>query len=129
VYDGGVNERNHSREAKRVKIDAFVKVSGADREFVFRTRDLSKSGLFLYTKVAHIYPFKVGSTLTIELYDYDQFITCKVVVVRVVEPSSAEADHYPTGFGVRIVNMEDENRDLLERLIGKLSDGGAADLY
>ena len=123
-----MDERNNSREAKRVKIDAFVKVSGADREFVFRTRDLSKSGLFLYTKVAHIYPFKVGSTLTIELYDYDQFITCKVVVVRVVEPSSAEADHYPTGFGVRIVNLEDENRELLDRLIGRISETGA-DLY
>lgn len=127
-YDGAVIDRKNSREAKRVKIDAFVKVSGADREFVFRTRDLSNTGLFLYTKVAHIYPFKVGSTLTIELYDYDQFITCKVVVVRVVEPSSAEADHYPTGFGVRIVGMEDENRNLLSKLIGRISETGS-DLY
>jgi hypothetical protein len=115
----------NKREAKRVKVDAFVKVSGADREFVFRTRDLSKNGLFLYTKVAHIYPFKVGSTLTLELYDYDQFVTCKVVVVRVVEPSSAEADKYPTGFGVRIVDIDDGNRGLLQALIDRVSESGS----
>jgi hypothetical protein len=114
----------NKRDAKRVKVDAFVKVSGADREFVFRTRDLSKNGLFLYTKVAHIYPFKVGSTLTLELYDYDQFVTCKVVVVRVVEPSSAEADKYPTGFGVRIVNIDDSNRGFLDALIARVSKAG-----
>ena len=58
-----------SRGAERVKVDAFVKVVGADREYVFRTRDLSKDGLFLYTKVAHAYPFKPGSRLDLELYD------------------------------------------------------------
>ena len=114
-----------TREAKRVKIDAFVKVSGADREFVFRTRDLSRNGLFLYTKVAHIYPFKVGSTLNLELYDYDQFIICKVVVVRVVEPASAEADRYPTGFGVRIVTMDDAERARLTTLIERISETGS----
>jgi len=35
-----------------------VKVRGAgNKEFVFRTRDLSESGLFLYTRVGHAYPF------------------------------------------------------------------------
>ena len=121
MSDGSTN----LREAKRVKIDAFVKVSGADREFVFRTRDLSRNGLFLYTKVAHIYPFKVGSTLTLELYDYDQFISCKVVVVRVVEPSSAEADRYPTGFGVRIVSMDEAERAQLTQLIERISETGS----
>ena len=113
-----------SRADQRVKVDAFVKVSGADREFVFRTRDLSQSGLFLYTKVAHIYPFKVGSTLTLELYDYDQFVSCKVVVVRVVEPGSAESDRYPTGFGVRIVSIDDDNSGRLSGLIDRASASG-----
>lgn len=121
-----MSERRETREDQRVKVDAFVKVSGADREFVFRTRDLSKNGLFLYTKVAHIYPFKVGSTLTLELYDYDEFVACKVVVVRVVEPGSAESDRYPTGFGVRIVDMDGGNRERLEGLIQRLSEGEGA---
>lgn len=117
-------DRPNQRSEQRVRVDAFVKVSGAEREFVFRTRDVSRSGLFLYTKVAHIYPFKVGTTLNLELYDYDQFVTTKVVVVRVVEPGSAEADRYPTGFGVRIVGIDDANRERLAALLQRLADGG-----
>jgi len=116
-----------NRGAERVKIDAFVKVSGAEREFVFRTRDLSKNGVFLYTKVAHLYPFKVGSTLTLELYDYDKYVTCKVVVARVVEPGSAESDHYPTGFGVQIVEIRDEDRAHLTSMMSRAQTG--KDLY
>ena len=118
-----VTRGNETRSAERVKVEAFVKVSGGDKEFVFRTRDLSKTGVFLYTRVAHIYPFKVGSTLTLELYDYDQFVTAKVVVVRVVEPNSAEADRYPTGFGVRIIEMDEGNRERLMKMLSEASDG------
>jgi hypothetical protein len=123
VYNDGVAADKETRESPRVKVDAFVKVSGADKEFVFRTRDLSKTGVFLYTRVAHIYPFKVGSTLTLELYDYDEFVTAKVVVVRVVEPNSAEADKYPTGFGVRIIQIDAGNKTKLERMLAAASDG------
>ena len=74
-----------------MRVDAFVKVHGVDgQELVFRTRDLSAHGLFLYTRVARAYPFKVGSTLALELYDYDQTVSVKVVVVRIVD--CAEAD-------------------------------------
>jgi hypothetical protein len=118
-------DRPNLRDGQRVKVDAFVKVTGAEREFVFRTRDVSRSGLFLYTKVAHIYPFKVGTTLNLELYDYDQFVSARVVVVRVVEPSSAEADHYPTGFGVRIVSIDETNRERLAGLLQRLAEGGS----
>ena len=59
--------RSHERSAERVRVDAFVKVHGADgQDLVFRTRDLSSTGLFLYTKVARAYPFKVGSTLSLD---------------------------------------------------------------
>ena len=116
---------SQKRDAERVNVEAFVKVSGAgDQEFVFRTRDLSASGLFLYTRVSHIYPFKIGSTLQLELYDYDEFVTCKVVVVRVVEPGSAESDRYPTGFGVRIVDCDDQSRALLDRMIARIKEQG-----
>ena len=113
------------REAERVKVEAFVKVSGegGDHEYVFRTRDLSASGLFLYTRVAHIYPFRIGSTLQLELYDYDEAVTCKVVVVRVVEPGSAESDRYPTGFGVRIIQCDDVSRGRLQTMLTRARDG------
>jgi len=109
----------NNRDAERVKVEAFVKVSDGDthQEYVFRTRDLSINGLFLYTRVAHIYPFKIGSTLQLELYDYDVNMTCTVVVARVVEPGSAESDHYPTGFGVRIIQCDDANRVQLAAMI------------
>ena len=77
-------------EFPRVAIDAFVRVLGPDqegREYVFRTRDLSPGGLFLYTRVGHLYPFRVGAALSVELYDFDRAVDFKAVVVRVVEPA------------------------------------------
>lgn len=112
------------RAAERVRVDAFVKVHGADgQELVFRTRDLSAHGLFLYTKVARAYPFRVGSTLQLELYDYDQQVVCKVVVVRVVEPGSPENTRFPTGFGVRIVDCDDASRRALSTMIQRVKAG------
>ena len=112
------------RSAERVRVDAFVKVHGeGGQELVFRTRDLSAHGLFLYTKVARVYPFKVGSTLALELYDYDQAVHVKVVVTRVVEPESAEAASYPTGFGVQIVDASPESRAALGRMIDRIKAG------
>jgi len=112
------------RSAERVRVDAFVKVHGADgQELVFRTRDLSEHGLFLYTKVARAYPFKVGSTLALELYDFDEAVECKVVVVRIVESGTTESSTYPTGFGVRIVECSDDARVRLDHMIGRIKAG------
>jgi PilZ domain len=112
------------RAAERVRVDAFVKIHGADgQELVFRTRDLSAHGLFLYTRVARAYPFKVGSTLALELYDYDQQVTCKVVVVRVVEQGSPESETAPTGFGVKIVDCDDASRIALATMIDRIKSG------
>jgi hypothetical protein len=113
------------RDGERVQVDAFVKAAAGGHELVFRARDLSRSGLFLYTRVAHSYPFRHGSRLHIELYDYDQAITLDVVVARVVEPGSPEAESFPTGFGVRIIDIDDPNRRRLESLIERIRTGGA----
>lgn len=117
------------RAAERVRVDAFVKVhsdepDGEAQELVFRTRDLSTHGLFLYTKVARAYPFKVGSTLALELYDYDQHVRCKVVVVRVVEPASAESATFPTGFGVKIVELSEDDRLTINLMIARVKSVG-----
>lgn len=115
------------RSAERVRVDAFVKVHGAGgQELVFRTRDLSEQGLFLYTKVARSYPFKVGSTLELELYDYDEAVVVKVVVVRVVAPGTAEAADYPTGFGVRIIECNEAQHRALVQMIQRIK---AGDVY
>lgn len=112
------------RSAERVRVDAFVKVHGVDgQELVFRTRDLSEHGLFLYTRVARAYPFKLGQALSLELYGYDETVRCKVVVVRVVEPNSVESETYPTGFGVRIVEADPAERHLLTTMIDRIKAG------
>ena len=119
---------SHERSAERVRVDAFVKVQGAGgQELVFRTRDLSEHGLFLYTKVARAYPFKVGSTLELELYDHDGQVSCKCVVARVVEPGSDESASYPSGFGVRIVDCGDDARAALRAMIVRIRAQG--DVY
>jgi hypothetical protein len=125
-YDRVVSDVENKRGDDRVKVDAFVKVSGeSDREYVFRTRDLSAKGLFLYTKVTHIYPIEVGDRLTLELYDYEDAIVCTVVVARVVEPSSDESEDFPTGFGVKVSEITEENSARLDALIGRIQEGHA----
>lgn len=120
--------RSHERSAERVRVDAFVKVHGeTGQELVFRTRDLSEHGLFLYTRVARAYPFKVGSTLQLDLYDHDDQVSCKCVVVRVVEPGTAESEAYPSGFGLRIVECNADARNVLRAMIARVKAQG--DVY
>ncbi|MEM9490187.1 MAG: PilZ domain-containing protein, partial [Myxococcota bacterium] len=106
-----------NRTAERIRIDAIVKVLSTGREFVFRTRDLSAKGLFLYTEVAMSYPFGVGSELTIELYAQEESTDFRAVVVRLVEPNTDEAKRYPTGFGLRITDIDDTNRARLRAMV------------
>jgi hypothetical protein len=82
-------------------------------------------GRSIRERVAQSYPFKLGSRLHIELFDYDQAISLEVVVARVVEPGSPESDRFPTGFGVRIVDPDDANRARLESLIERIRSGNA----
>ena len=115
-----------SRSAERVSVDAFVKVNADGNELVFRTRDVSEQGVFLYTKVTRAYPIRVGSTLDLELFGYDQTVRCKAVVARVVDPGSVEAEQFPTGFGVRILEADEAARTALAALIARIKlDGGA----
>jgi len=121
--DRGRTGPGKDRIHPRVAVDAFVRVLGGEREFVFRTRDLSQGGLFLYTRVGHLYPFKEGTALSIELYDYDQAVDFKAVVVRIVESSSSEAERFPAGFGVKIVEIDEQNRLRLDELISRAQRG------
>ncbi|MCG8418034.1 MAG: PilZ domain-containing protein [Proteobacteria bacterium] len=105
-----------NRAAKQLRVDAIVEVLGTGREFVFRTRDISCKGLFLYTQVAKSYPFGVGSELTLELYDRKDTASCRAVVVRVVQPSSPEAKNYPTGFGLRVTRIDEGNQRALKSM-------------
>jgi len=116
------------REHPRVTVDAFVRVlepdsGGTAREFVFRVRDLSEGGMFLYTKVGHLYPFQADTPLTVELFDYDQAVELRAVVVRLVQPDSEEAEQFPLGFGIKIVEIDEGNRGRLAKLIERAKAG------
>ncbi len=123
------------RQHPRVAVDAFVRILGprtegsapataADaREFVLRTRDLSEGGLFLYTKAWRLYPFEIGTPLDIVLYDFDQTVSLRAVVARIVEENSPEALQFPVGFGVRIAEIDSVNRARLQSLIERLTRG------
>ena len=50
----------------------------------------------------------------VELYDFDRAVDFKAMVVRVVEAGSPEAERFPMGFGVRIMEIDDANRTRLE---------------
>jgi hypothetical protein len=105
------------RAAERVRVEAVVKIQ--DNEVIFHTRDLSEQGLFLFTKIASAYAFKVGSTLELELFDDTKQLTCTVVVVRIVEPNTAEAATFPTGFGVKITEITDDARAQIRQMVAR----------
>ncbi len=111
------------RQHPRVTVDAFVRVLGGEREFVFRTRDLSQGGLFLFTRVGHLYPFEEGTALNIELYDYDQAVDFRAVVVRIVKDGSIEGERFPAGFGIKIVEIDEANRKRLDAVIARAQRG------
>jgi hypothetical protein len=124
MADDGANTREHPRFA----VDAFVRVlplgeTGADKEYVFRVRDLSAGGLFLYTRVGHLYPFFVGTALQVALHDFNCAVEFRGVVARVVAHGSSEAERYPSGFGVRIIAIDDENKRRLQELLDKVRRG------
>ena len=108
-----------ARAHLRVPIDVFVRVVGADRDYAFRTRDLSTAGLFLYTRVGHLYPFDVGIEVAIELHDSDRVIALRGEVVRIVQPGTTEAEQYPSGFAVRLQEPGPDESDALTALISR----------
>ena len=109
------NERAHAR----AKIDAFVRVVGADREYAFRTRDLSEGGVFLYTRVGHLYPFAVGAEVAIELQAGERVVSLRGMIARIVEPSAPEASAYPSGFALKLIDLDDAQRADLRALLAQ----------
>ena len=100
---------------------------GADREYAFRTRDLSEGGLFLHTRVGHLYPLSVGSDVAIELHHTDgkgqeTVMALRGIVVRVVQVASPESDRYPAGFGVRLNPLSPKERSILLDILRGLGD-------
>jgi hypothetical protein len=116
---GGLLGRGSGQERafRRVGIEAFARARDADREFAFRTRDVSEGGLFLCTRVGHLYPFAVGDELELELHHGGRAVCLRGTVVRAVAGGSPEALRYPQGFGIAFKAPELAERTLLSELI------------
>jgi ubiquinone biosynthesis protein len=105
------------RGARRLDVDALVEGTRAGRRYLFRTRDLSTSGLYIYTPIGHVYPFAVGEELAVELRHRDTTLRCQVIIARVIVEGTDEAYRFPPGFGCRFVHLDDAARATLERLL------------
>ena len=123
-YDAAVADAVNTRVHPRVPVEAVVKVAGGNREYALHTRDLSQSGLFLYTRLGAIYPFRIGTTLDLELLDEEGVVHCRAVVARVVKDGTEEARLYPTGFAVRIVEMSERDRERLRVIVERAGQPG-----
>ena len=114
------------RAVERVAVEAFVIVIGERaEEWVFRTRDVSEQGLFLFTRVARTYPLRLGQTVQLELHDYAEPLRLRAIVARIVESGSTESHGYPTGLGLRIVDADSLTRDRLRSLVTNAKRDGA----
>lgn len=101
----------------------YLKSIGTQNSFKFMTKDLSATGAFVLCQNFHSYPFQTQSTILdafVELLDPD---TGKVTglnflakIARVVEAHGEGATHI-SGFGVRIVQMDFRERQILEQFI------------
>ncbi len=91
----GGGDLQNNRAHERVSIDAFVRIIGHDREYVFRTRDLSEGGMFLHTRVGHLYPFAVGSEVAIEVQASARVLSLTGVVTRISTQGFALRVHPP----------------------------------
>ncbi len=109
------------RTAERVSIDSMVLVRSVAADRVFRTRDVSTTGCFIFTKVTNGAPFEVGQAVELQLTGSldgrGVSIRCQGAIARAVEPGSAEAQAFPTGLGVRITSCDAADRVQLERLL------------
>lgn len=102
-----------TRAYLRVPIDVFVRVVGADRDYPFRTRDVSEGGIFLNTRVGHLYPFNLGDELTIELHDDTAVVTLDGAIVRV----DRDGTEGQAGFAIRLHGLGDTQRAALRTLL------------
>ena len=114
---GKTTENN--RAFVRVAVDAFVRVLGHDREYVFRTRDLSEGDLFLHTRVGHLYPFAIGSEVAIEIQEGEHVASVNGVVVRISPSTSTSGTDEPTGFALRLHAPDEGARTLLKSIVAR----------
>ena len=120
-------KENKPKRIDNMRIPQSLKITlrslGAPNEYIFTTKDLSATGAFVLCSKFAAYPFIPQSTLlecAVELKEPDtgEFhkLNFLAKVARVVEAKGEGATHI-SGFGIRIVQISQELRLLLELFI------------
>ena len=108
-----------------------LRTLGADRGYKFATYELTPNALFVVCNDMAKYPFKMGSTIVqgvLQITTEDQRTRALVFLGKIESmamPSEASTD-LPGGFVLRIIQMNFDERELLEKLIVNLSKSVAA---
>ncbi|MEZ4364878.1 MAG: PilZ domain-containing protein [Kofleriaceae bacterium] len=106
-----------ARAAARVELDSPVMIRRGDDDLLYRSRDLSATGLFLWSPHGDVRTAAVGEQLELLVHAMARPVRCRGEVARVVEPGSPEWASYPTGMGVRIVACAEADRAALDALL------------
>jgi|GEM_PF-656612 len=118
---------NKPKRIDNLRIPQHLRITlrslGSPNEFVFHTKDLSATGAFVLCAVFKRYPFQQQSTLldaSVELKEPDSDEVTKLQflakIARVVEAQGQGASSI-SGFGIRIVQISQEQRATLEGFI------------
>ena len=107
--------------AKRVSLSSMVLVRTLSMDRVFRARDVSSTGCFLFTKITAGTDLDVGAPVQLQLSGVvggvAVAVRCTGVIARHATPGTVEHDEFPTGVGVRITACDPANSELLEQLL------------
>ncbi|MEY4066063.1 MAG: hypothetical protein RIR26_2271 [Pseudomonadota bacterium] len=102
------------------KLHVSLRSLGTGNEYHFLTKDLSATGMFVLCSDQKRYPFLPQSTilettvwLKADEHSEGQELHCLCKIARIVEGTA----HSASGFGVRIVQISNEQRHTLEHFI------------
>lgn len=132
------DKKKQARRIDNLRIPQQLRITmrslGTQSEYPFHTKDLSATGAFVLCNQLKHYPFIVTSTILdcrVELKEFESlggsdmrtgdgptYIKFMAKIARVVE-AHGEGSTAISGFGIRIVQISNEFRNLLEGFIAQ----------
>lgn len=108
------------------RVTVPVRVEFAAERFAVRelTLNLSESGVFVPTE--HMLPPGTTGALVFRTTPWDPPFTVRGEVVRIVLPDGPDEDG-PPGLGIRFVELADDDRGRLQRLVDGVRDGSVVE--
>jgi len=119
-------EPNPTFVPRPVRVAVPVRVEFEGERFSIRefTANLSEGGIFLQTE--HMVPPGARGRLTFRITPWDPPFTVTAEVVRIVLPDGPEPDG-PAGLGIRFVDLADDDRRRLQRIVEGVRDGSVVE--